>query len=112
MTQLLKRLKKHGDEAVETLVFSHFLFHFFSGVQDGGVMLSKLPANFRQGRLGELAAQVHGNLSGFGDPPSIVLGFQFRDSQFEMFRHDLLNLFDVDVPFLRLKDMPERFLRH
>jgi hypothetical protein len=98
--QLLKRLKKHRDQAVEISIFGHLLFHLFSGVQDCGVMFAKLLANFRQRRLGELAAQIHCDLPGFGDPSCIVLRFQFSDPKFEMFRNNLLNLFDVNVPFL------------
>src|SRR5258706_4753518 len=88
MTQLLKRLKKHGNQAVEILVFSHFPFHLLSRVEDCGVMLAKLFANFWQRCLGELAAQIHCNLSWFSDPARIVLGLQFNDAQFEVFRHD------------------------
>ena len=37
-------------------------FHLADGVNDGGVISSKFPSDFREGEIGQLADQIHGNL--------------------------------------------------
>ena len=72
--------------------------NLFHRMEDGGVVPpTKGPANLRQGGLGQLSAEKHGDLPRVEDRPLALGAANFMQLQLEIPRHPLLDLFQRDT---------------
>ena len=70
-----------------------------NGVKNGRVVLpSKTSPYLRQGRLGHLFHQVHGDLPWIGDRLGVALFFELYLLELEVFGNYFLNGVDGDSP--------------
>src|SRR3974390_2124938 len=91
-TELLGELV---EQPVQVLVpLAHFL-DLLDRMQDRGVVLAaELPPDLRQGSLGQVFGQIHGDLTRIHDRAGVVLGLDLHQPQAELLGDRFLDRFD------------------